>query len=157
MLTIIMRVLQLKIIRTNPKIISNRGARARCAGPGSAFGGSYTCETKRKDYSKKQTEIPPKLPEWMHYTYLEVLGKDFLRLTIKASFGVGEDSDVFECGLINRSTVRVSERIKDLNLIRLIMAQQSRYKIKQQVKHSNFSTDHCQRVLYSHRHVRIEL
>ena len=93
----------------------------------------------------------------MHYTYLEILGKDFLRLTIKASFGVGEDSDVFECGLINRSTVRVSERIKDLNVIRLIMAQQSRYKIKQQVKHSNFSTDHCQRILYSPRPLRIEL
>ena len=56
-----MRVLHLKIIRTNPKIISNRGARARCVGPGSAFGGSYTCETKLEDFPKKQTEIPPQI------------------------------------------------------------------------------------------------
>ena len=32
-----MRVMQSKFTKTNPKIFSNRGARARCAGPGSAF------------------------------------------------------------------------------------------------------------------------
>ena len=36
-----MRVMLSKFTKTNPQKFSNRGARARCTGPGSAFGGGY--------------------------------------------------------------------------------------------------------------------
>ena len=42
-----------KFTKTSPKIFSNRGARARCAGPGSAFAFSRTHTNERERESER--------------------------------------------------------------------------------------------------------